>query len=239
MADHEAQPEQPMTPAPEEPARDAASGPATKRPRRRLQFALSTFLLLIAALASWAAYWQTCRRTEALRQQLPGLRQISRQLRVSDPTQYAAVEKAPTWFDEHIWEVHLPAGSAYELCLSLENIESQLIPLSLETEAEHVVPIDPGRHTIEFRDDASDKQWSFVVLVDDQTVIEQTRAASWNESRSSTGASSVSLSEQQAVDKPLELFRRRLHVPTGKYSSSTPKGPARGAQLWIRTVNQP
>lgn len=211
---------------------------ADKTRRRRPQFALSTFLLLIAALASWAAYWQTLQRTESLRRQLPGLRRLARELRVSEPRQYAAVERLPTWYDEHIWDLYLPPNQTYELCLALEGIEAAHVSTTMTTQPDRTVTLLPGRHTVELQDEATAEKWSFLVLLDGEMVIEATRPADWNPSRSSTGGSVLRTHIQQSTDEPLELFRRRFHVPQGKSSSTTPDGPANGVHLWIRAVNR-
>lgn len=209
-----------------------------KARRRRPQFALSTFLLLIAALASWAAHWQAIQHTGSLRRQVHALQQIARELRVSDPAQFAAVHRLPQWCDEHIWDVYLPPGNAYELCLALENIERVPVSTTSVPKPARVVTLEPGRHAVELKDDATDQGWSFTVLVDGEVVIEETRPPSWNSSRSSSQRRKISSSEQQSTDQPLELFHRRFFVDTGNGSSTSTSGPSKGVQLWIRSLNR-
>lgn len=226
-----------MDPSDTESTSTAASGSATLPPtprRRRPQFGLSTMMLLILAVASWAAHWQARSELTRIQAELPRLREISRQLQVDDPTQYAVARHHETWNDDYRWRIYLPPRYRHQLKLATEQVDQQGLP-----EAAQQGEIAAGEHEVELNYEKVDERWQIAVFVDGQVVVADERPVAWNAGRGSSGGAQFSESRQQPVVLPLELFRRRFMVPTDPTShggrATVPAGPCDGILLWIES----
>lgn len=205
-------------------------------PRRRPQFGLSTLLLLVTAVASWTAYWQIHRQTARLEARLPGLREIARPLRVEDPARFAVVRHHELWMDDFRWRVHLPPGAGYQLRLATREVDRKGL-----ADAAEQTPLPPGEHELELQYEQVDGEWRIAVLVNGQQRLEDVQPKEWHLGRGSSGGSEFSASEQQSLEQPLVLFRRRFMVPVNAAAPSsgatTPQGPSDGILLWIESDN--
>lgn len=210
-----------------------ASVPSPAQPRSRLRprFSLLTLLLLIAATASWLAYWRIAKRTERIRAELPGLREIARSLIVEDPAQYAAVQQHSLWDDDFRWRVYLPPQHRYQVHLATDAVDHRGQPTPVASAS-----IPPGKHELELRSRKADDHWQIDVLIDDEVRLSDTRPLEWNPRRGSSGASEIRTLRQSLTTQPLSLFRRRFMMDdSGQWN--VPDGPTNGIALWIDTDN--
>ena len=206
--------------------------PATPpRTRYRLQFSLTTILLLVAAVSVWLVNHDLKQQISTIRAQLPGLESVARQLIVDDPTQVAVVCRMPERLGECIYDVHIPQYKSFELFLALEQVDKQGI-----AEPVNSVPVSAGKHSIEIRYDAKPDQSIVFLLIDGEIVIEERKAKDWEPRHGSTGAGSVSNSEQFDDRSPIVLFRQRFMVSQAPNSSTTPPGPCRGILVWLENA---
>lgn len=214
---------------------------AAQPPRRRPQFGLLTLLLLVTAVASWTAFWQTRREMARLEARLPGMREIARPLRVDDPLQYAVVRHHELWNDDFRWRVYLPPNDRYRLRLATKEVDQQGL-----AEAVDQIELPPGEHELELRHEQVDQEWRIAVLVDGEERLRDAQPSEWNTGRGSSGGSAFATSKQQPVVQPLVLFRRRFMVPAGSSgasgsaasgSATTPQGPSDGILVWIESNN--
>jgi hypothetical protein len=182
----------------------------------------------MAVIAIGIAIRNVRRDTEILRAQIPGLLSVARELEVDDPTRFAVVARLPEWFAEMIWDLHVPEGATFELCLAMDQIAQDGL-----AEPVKCVQIDSGRRKIEFKYETRPDDSIASVLVDDEVVIRERRPKDWEPRVGSSGSSSISHSDQHDAAKPLVLFRRRFMVRVTKGNSTTPKVPTQGILIWI------
>lgn len=204
----------------------------TNTPTRRAQFSLLTILLLIASAAVWMAFYSVSQDVQRMHSQLPGLRDVARELVIKDTQQYAAVFKAPTRWNEFIWNVYLPPvespQKSYKLCLAMDEIDETGLVDALAS-----VAVGAGTHEIELRYQREKEQARLEVLVDGKPVTDEARPLDWESGSGSSGASQMTTSISQSVDEPLVLFRRRFMRKTSKQRSSVPNEPSEGILIWI------
>jgi len=189
----------------------------------RLKFGLSTGLLIVAVIAAGMGNWQVDRKLAPLKRQMPGLIEADRELVVDDPSKFAVVKRNEQWAGECIFDVHLPEGSAWRLCLALEEVGEE----GLADPAGKSL-LSPGRHSVEVRYDFEKSTVS--VLVDGSVAIKEANGGGWNY----RGAAMFRSSSQQHTTEPLVLYRKRfLRWFRGK--SWLPNRPA-GVLVWIEKV---
>ena len=187
-------------------------------------------MLAITAVATWTAYWQTHQHTLRLQQQLPGLRNLARRLRVDDPDQYAVARQHELWNDDFRWRVYLPPEHQYDLRLAAEEVKGAgLAPVAAERS------IAPGEHELQLTCEKVDDQWRIRVLVDGEQYLSETRPGEWNGGQGSSGGAEFTTSEQEVLSQPLVLYRCRFMVPNSQNPNNwnTPSGPSNGLLLWI------
>jgi hypothetical protein len=205
--------------------------------RRRWQWSLRTLLLLTAAIAAWTACWQVRRQSDLLRREIASMENVTRELTVDDPAQFAVIKQQETWHIDDRWHVYLPPGSAYRLKLALHGIDVDNFP-----EAAFQGQIEPGRHEISYvivgEPGPQGSQGSPAararILVDGESVIETTEDPAWNPHIGWSHGISHDRVQQLPVSEPLVVMRRRFAVPfPGGGSSTSFQGPATGVLLWI------
>ena len=206
--------------------------PIESPPQRRRLSLLHVFLV-IAIAAIVTAFWDARRQTQTLQAQLPALRSAARELIIEDPREYAAVHRHETWWDEMVWDVYLPPGNDYQLCIAEGMIGDDGF-----IEPADRLPIGAGRPTIEVDIDGTEDARVFTLMVDGQkrwsrhTAVEQVIP---NESSGSSGGSEIGDSASQPTDQPLVLFKRRYHrAPRNRSWNSDDPNP--GYLLWIETA---
>jgi hypothetical protein len=211
------------------------------KPRRHLRFSLGHLFLLITALAIGLAVYRTRLELSRVRASVVAMRALARELKVEDPSRVTAINRLPSLSDEMILDVHVPSGIVEEssrLCLALEGIlghgSASDFPKPVNT-----FLLEPGRHKIEIRHlrpaaSEPDEEHVVEILVDDQTVMRETRPSEWMPVSSWTGTGSITESRTFPSGQPAELHRRRFNkkVKTGSASRSA-KEPANGILLWI------
>ncbi len=208
---------------------------------RRLRFSLGNLFFVITALAVALAVYRTREELLRVRASVAAMRALARELKVEDPNRVAAINRLPSLPDELILDVYVPPGSAGEanrLCLALEGIlrhgSASDFPEPAETFA-----LEPGRRKIEIRhlrpdSTEPDKEHVVEILVDDKTVMRQTRPSEWMPVSSWTGTGSINESRTFPPDQPAELHRRRFNKKTNTGSvSRSAEEPANGILLWI------
>lgn len=202
--------------------------PSTKLRRRVsfFQWSITTLLLLMAAVGVWTSYFRMTSDTERMQADMESLMRLARELIVADPTKYSIVEHHEDWYEDDVWDVHLPEGSRYVVKFATREIAEEGLP-----EADHVVELDPGRHTIDFKKSFNDL--SAQVIIDGKVAIDVTETDDWKPGGGYSWGGGFQRSTQASTDKPLEIVRMRFHKRGANGSSSNVDGPYNGALLWI------
>ena len=183
-------------------------------------------------MAVWLSYGLERRRIDDLTARIDSLRPLARELIVDDPGMIAAVKHEELWYDENAWDVHLPAGRRYRLCLATRGIEERATPPPGVS-----APLEPGRRVIALEQIKEGDGWRVDVSCDGKVAASATQPKNWYAGSGSTGGSQFSASRQSAADKPVVLFHRRfMGPPDAKGQSSMPSGPTEGVALWIEPV---
>ena len=200
---------------------------------RRLipRVSLSALFLCIALFTVWLALWQSGQSIDRLNRQLSSLRNVARELRIDDPSQFAAVQKVGEWYGENVCEIHVPRDQSYRLCLALDAIDGNGFPKPLQ-----FVSLASGEHRIEIGNDIDGDKSLVRVLIDDQAAIEEVRSKTWSAHVGTSGGFPFTDSTQYPTDYPMVLFRQRFMVsvgsPTGR-KAVLPKIPGAGILVWI------
>ncbi len=224
----------PQDPSPE-------PGEPLELPRRsRWQIGLRTFSLFIVAIAVWMTDIANRRENARIQAGIETMLPIARELVITDPTQIAAVKRQEYWYDENIWDLHLPEGQ-FRLCLATREIDpkSSVLPPVVRSH-----PLGPGKHTVTLELDSTDDLWRVSVSIDKNKPLEVEEPKEWNEGHGSSGGSAISESRAFAPDKPVVLFHRRFSRRTknpssGRQTSRTPSGPSEGIMIWIEPMPSP
>jgi hypothetical protein len=212
-----------------------------EKPRRHLRFSLGHLFLLITALAIGLAVYRTREELSRVRASVVAMRALARELKVEDPSRVTAINRLPSLPDEMILDVHVPPGNtelSSRLCLALEGIQGYGFH-SNYPEPVTTFGLAPGQHKIEIRhlpadSRKPDEEHVVEILVDDESVMRETRPNEWMPASSWTGSGSITESVSFSPDKPAELHRRRFNEKT-KNGSTSKSGdePANGILLWI------
>lgn len=219
----------------------AADSPSTTPAKpSALRFSLYTLMSATAVFAVWMAYYLTVQETHRMELQLPSLRNLARELYVDDPTWYAAVRPHELSDDDFRWQVYLPPGGKYQLCLADKNFSRYSNPKREKPAPSLVAPIESGEHDISLAFEKVEEEWQIQVSVDGQVVMEETQPADWNPGIGSVGGSDISNTRQFSTDVPMELFDRVFNIrddPNNQYSSSASKSET-GLRLWVEKLKK-
>ncbi|TWU49100.1 hypothetical protein [Rubripirellula reticaptiva] len=211
----------------------------SRRKRRRPQVSLLAILLLMVAIAVWLACYRTELATQKLAVQLPGLRSLTRELIVDDPSKLTTIGRNPEWTDDMDGEIWVPNGKHYSVCMALEGISEDANTLP---DAELRKPIGFGKHKIQFRVDRSGDESRHEVWLDDELFLQATRPKDWGFGSSYSGYGFSTL-RQYGGAPPWELFRRQFELPRSekpfKGFLERPDGPGPGMQVWIDEQQEP
>ncbi|MGI9473681.1 MAG: hypothetical protein ACR2NZ_19215 [Rubripirellula sp.] len=193
----------------------------------KLQFSLLTLLLLATTCAVWIGDWRLRHRIQLYQTQLPALRNLARELTVGNPSEIAVVSPHADWPDDYRWKLHAPPSPPLKLNLQLRDIDN------LEFgKVSQSIDVRPGDHDVILHYHKKDGSWHIDVEIDRETVMTATMPEHWNLGRGSSGGNVISQLESNA-SLPLELFRRRFMIPTGRSSSIVPDGGCDGVLLWL------
>lgn len=208
---------------------DVAKDPPRKP---RVQFNLLSILLLLSACAVWSAYRSVYLETREIQEQLPGLRKIARELAIENPDEFAAVKQLPTRYDELVWRVFVPKlqGKTAQVAVVMDDIAEDRLANAIEITPLKTAPLAAGEHEIQLMYEVSESA-KLTVLIDQEPAIEIVRAKDWVKSIGHSTSSEVGdVSKSYAVDRSLELHRRRFSLKRNVRISDEP-GP--GILLWI------
>ena len=201
------------------------------RSPKRFQISIATILLATLSVAIWIRAFQLGDQAGKQDRELKELRNYTRDLVVDDPTQYAAVGRLQTWYDEAITDIHLPPSEEkYWLRLKLDDLK---IPhnntfTKPTPKPQREIELDAGTHKIEIVSKSVKKGFTLKLLVDDVEVIEESRPAGWEPRQGSSGGHRLSTPDQFSTDEPLLIFNRRYSQLPGKKSKTGP-----GIMVWI------
>ncbi|MGY8769344.1 MAG: hypothetical protein ACKVH8_13080 [Pirellulales bacterium] len=211
-----------------------AAAPAKNSSPRLLQFSVLTIMLLTAAVGVWVAQIQTTEQTEQMRLEIPSLQKAARELIITDPNQYAAVQHPMIWNNDFRWRIYLPEDHQYQLAFATEEIDSNNLVEPFDTKV-----IEPGEYELELQyEKEKDDSFRITVLLDKEVIFEKLHPAGWNDNSGSSGSSNISDSVQRDVDAPLEIMRTRFHQRDEKGNTSSAKGPTNGILIWLDTLKE-
>lgn len=194
------------------------------------QVSIRTVLLLTALVAMLLGLWRNQLTIQELSQKISVSRKILNDLVVDDEQQYAATKVLPSWYGEYNWDVYLPprneTGKNYSIKIAVDNIDEGNFPTAATS-----IPIEPGRHNVRINTARLSVDQSLPVVIDkkDSTSVPFSRKGT-SYSSSSNG---VETCMQQAVDKPLVLYRMRYMSPSPNGSYTSTKGPVEGVMIWV------
>ncbi len=214
---------------------DPATVGAVVPPRRRhRQVGLRTPILIVAAAAVVCSIVSERRRIAELIPRVEKLRRLARELVVVDPTQLAAVQVEPLWDNDDRWNVYLPPGGIYRLCLATRAIDTAniTVPISSAT-------IGPGDHEIACTVEPAGRDWWVRATVDGKPKLAAEEPAAWKTSHSTSGGGVGGTTEPFPIGRPVVLTRRRFLSadPSGSVTERREPGP--GILLWIEATADP
>jgi hypothetical protein len=201
------------------------------------QIGLRRLLILMLCAATWLAYATSQLRLTRMVSKQAMLRELSRDLVIDNPSQFAIVALDSELDASEAWECYVP-DNGYELCLATRDIDLAGYP------AEHQsVPIPAGRYLIAVKEQtkpakAPDAKEAILITVqrDRQLILEKSEAADWLTTSSSNATGQGSLSQQYDGKTPIDLLRKRIQVRTSPTTAAPPTGPSNGVLLWIQRM---
>ncbi|WP_165075284.1 hypothetical protein [Paludisphaera rhizosphaerae] len=199
-------------------------------PRRRWQVGVRTLILLTAAVAVGLTYALESYRIADLTDKLYPQSPLPRELVVDDPGRIAVVQ-AQFIYNSDRWDVYLPPGRRYRLCLATRGIEEGAPPPPPQASA----PLEPGRHVIAMVVPPGGEGWRLGVSCDGMVVASTTEPKEWRSNLGGVGGSQVPMGEQSSSDddRPVVLFRERFRGRDVHGTPFLPRGPTDGVALWI------
>lgn len=208
------------------------SSGAGRMSRGRWQVGLRTAFLVTAAIAVWLALAVNRQRNADLLERIKALRPLARALVIDDPKKIAVVKLQELWMDDNRWDLHLPAGRSYRLCLATRGIPAQgLAPAGASSR------LAAGRQRLAVERTRTGDTWRIVVNSDERPLLTVKEPRDWD-----TGSSSSTVefteSTQLAADRPIVLLRTSFARRTagGVMSTSTNNAPSDGILLWIESA---
>lgn len=205
------------------------SSVAGRTRRGRWQVGLRTAFLATAAIAVWLAFAVNRQRNADLLARNKALRPLARALVIDDPEKIAVVKLQELWMEDNRWDLHLPAGRSYRLCLATRGITAQGLAPAVARGR-----LAAGRQRLALERTQAGDTWRIVVNSDERPLLSAREPKDWD-----TGSSSSSLeyteSTQLAADRPVVLLRTRFARRTagGVMSTSNNNAPSDGILLWI------
>lgn len=217
-----------------EPKLDDGDAPSVRQPGPltgkliRPTIGLSTVLLGVATIAVAIGNWQTDKEIQRLKHQMRGLREVARELVIDDPAMFAVVKRKSQWFGESIFDVHLPDGESWQLCIALDKVGKVDLADPLAR-----LPLLSGRRAIEVRYEKEKEESIARLLVDGVQVFEEVRPKDWEPRRGSGESAFFNSSTKCDTTRPLVLYRRRFRPPINPTNPNIPTPPSAGLLVWI------
>jgi hypothetical protein len=204
---------------------DEPNRPEIRGWSRRLQFKISTALLLTAAIASWLGYELQRRETQKLQKQLPALRDAARELSITDESRIFVVQKHRLWNNETTWDVFVPQAGMFEVCFATEGIATAELPEPKDRDA-----LEPGKHQLTFTWIAgSDGSGKMILRVDGETRMDHDLPIGWSPSPNRSSKLAISQSTGFAHDQPVLIYHEQI-------LDDAPGPNRKGAMIWIQSV---
>ncbi|MDP6442714.1 MAG: hypothetical protein QGG36_09230 [Pirellulaceae bacterium] len=195
---------------------------------RAVSFALLDLLLIVVVAAAWTGERVNSRRNEHLSERIDVLRRIARELVVDDPEKCYVISSRRTLYDNHRWEVHLPAGE-YQIYMATRGIEANGSPDERKSAS-----IDAGRHKILLTHLATEHGPRFRVFVDERVVFDEQESKDWNTSGSYGGTGDYATQREFPLGELIVLRRVRVVIPQAtRPSGFSADDPINGQLLWI------
>lgn len=214
------------------PSEPATSEVTVKRPRRKgLQIGLRSLFLLTAAVAVWVIYVNNRRNITRLEGRITAMRPLAHELIIDDPNKIAIVKLDEMWFDENRWEIHLPAGKKYRICLATGGIDQTGTARVVKSER-----LAGGKHLFELEQERGSDGAQLTVFCDRVGLMTVRETKEWDPGTGSTGGGFFSQCSQLAPDQAVILFRRRFSRRNSTGQTKTPDGPTEGVLLWIEPI---
>ena len=210
---------------------DATSEP----PQQRWvpQLTLSTLMIVMAVICMVTAWWQLRLRNQRLETQIAAMSLLAPSIQIENPSQYAAVRRTLEWYDESIWDVYLPPGNEYRVCLGTDKLRGEEKAAAVPPEVVAEYEISSGQYEFELKSETTSEESNVQVFVDGKTIIDYSEAENWNVRGTSSGGANWTVATQQTTDKPFTLYLRRFHPPKGGLST---EDAAKGIKVWIEVA---
>ena len=153
--------------------------------RKLPRLTLASLMLLVSLTCIATAWWQLRIKNHHLQTEIDIAKQLSPVLEVQNTSHYAALRRVPTWWREAKWDVYLPPGNTYRICLACDEITGDVSQMPPRVRGTH--EITAGQYVFELTLDIDDDASSVEVLVDNQAVIRFSESSDWNPLGSSFG----------------------------------------------------
>lgn len=194
------------------------------------QFGLGKLLLLVAAAAVWFSTWRVHREINVTQGEIELLRSFSKELVVTDETQFAMNYQDAIWEGERRCKIYLPPKHSYELHVALEG-KYHVTPPTGAIPVKSI-KLAPGEHTVRhFILTRQDGLTEINVYCDDQLIYGEVHEVGW---LPVNYAYLEKMDEpfrtiQRDVDEPLEIWRGVSQHP----EQSGFLDRVRGLILWV------
>jgi hypothetical protein len=202
------------------------------RERRAWQVGVRSALLLTGAVGVWLAFAMNRQRNAELTIRVKTMRPLARALLREDLRKIAVVKLQDHWMDENQWDLYLPPGNGYRLCLATRKVDNQGLSAPIAS-----VPLPPGRHRILMEQTEVGEVCRIDVSCDHDPILSAEEPKTWNSGSSSTTVEFTE-STQLAADRPVVLQRTRLmhRDAQGRMTTRSDDPPGDGILLWIEPV---
>lgn len=132
----------------------------------KLKVSLLTMLLVVSVVAVWISYFTQKNENDEFSRKLPALRDIARELDVTDPSLLHVVAQHPEWKGERKWKVHVPSDGYFALSL----LGGFAIPDSANANTANAssIQLESGVRTVEV---VTDESTDTRVLVDGKETL--------------------------------------------------------------------
>ena len=190
-------------------------------------------MLIMGMVCIGATWWQLYSQNQRLELQVASMRRMAPKLRISRPQQFAAVRQVRQWYNEAKWDVYLPPGKEYQVCLALEGLTHDTSEMPGQIDGVH--ELEAGQYVFEVAYNDQTPEFTVQVNVDGETVIDLEKDANWNPRSSSSGGALFDAPAQQTTKKPFTIYQRRFYPSIRPYDKS--KAGQGGSRFGLKRVN--
>ena len=202
----------------------------------KVQWKLSTILLLVTTIAVWVAAISMTRSTPRLIDEAESVSAIMNRLLIRDPEKYAVLHLQPRSWDDNAWKVWLPEGHRYRLCVATRGV--QYGPETVFPEKPDVVELQPGEHEIRTMITREDQGWKIVIANSDDEHLQILETADWNKTEYYySHGPGFGRTEQFGIAQRMLVYRVVYHKSTRKGETVPRNVPADGLQIWLECLD--